>query len=57
MKEKQAGGIAAQNCGYDSCPPMNVAKQFNEADVKSGLLRNNKKSDRAKAFPLGGKVK
>jgi hypothetical protein len=33
---------------------MNVAKEFNQADKGSGILSNNKKSVRAKAFP-GGK--
>lgn len=48
----------AHNAGYDKCPPMNIAKEFNEADKGTGILGHNKKSVREKAFPLkGGKLK
>lgn len=54
----QARFMAAcsHNAGYESCPPMNVSKEFNQADKGTGILSNNKKAERAKAFP-GGKLK
>lgn len=42
--KKQAKLMAAcsHGAGYSSCPPAKVAKEFNQADKKSGILRNKK---------------
>ena len=47
--KSQAKFMAAcsHGAGYGSCPPAKVAKEFNKADQKSGILRN-KKSGRGK---------
>lgn len=52
---KQARFMAAcsHNAGYSSCPPMKISQEFNKADKGTGILSNNKKSERKKAFPGG----
>jgi len=42
--KKQARFMAAcaHGSGYKSCPPAKVAKEFNQADKKSGILRKKK---------------
>ena len=42
---KQAKLMAACSHGakYKSCPPKSVAKKFNKADQKTGILRKSKK--------------
>jgi len=42
---KQAKFMAAcsHGAGYKSCPPEKVAKEFNQADAKTGILRKNKR--------------
>ncbi len=32
----------AHGAGYKSCPPKKVAKEFNKADAKTGILRKKK---------------
>lgn len=53
--DKQARFMAAcaHNAGYSSCPPMKVSKEFNQADKGTGILRNNKRSERTRRFPEG----
>lgn len=29
----------AHGSGYESCPPMKVAKEYNKADKRTGILR------------------
>lgn len=33
----------AHGSGYDKCPPMKVAKEFNKADKKTGILKGKRK--------------
>lgn len=33
----------AHGSGYKSCPPAKVAKEFNRADAKSGILKKKGK--------------
>jgi hypothetical protein len=33
----------AHGAGYDKCPPMSVAKEFNQADKGSSMLKKHKK--------------
>jgi len=42
---KQARFMAACAHGakYENCPPAKVAKEFNQADKKSGILKTRKK--------------
>lgn len=42
---KQARFMAAcaHGAGYGSCPPMGVAKEFNQADKGSGILGKPRK--------------
>lgn len=42
--KKQAKFMAAcsHGSGYKSCPPMKVAKEFNKADAKTGILKKKK---------------
>lgn len=46
---KQAKLFAACSHGadYPSCPPVKVAKEFNQADAKTGILRKAKAQDPA----------
>ena len=32
----------AHGAGYASCPPMKVAKEFNQADKGTGILKGNR---------------
>lgn len=43
--KKQANLMAACSHGadYDKCPPKKVAKDFNKADKKTGILKSKKK--------------
>jgi hypothetical protein len=43
---KQARFMAAcsHGAGYESCPPMKVSKEFNQADKGTGILRKKKKA-------------
>lgn len=34
----------AHGAGYKSCPPAKVAKEFNKADKKSGILKSQKRA-------------
>jgi hypothetical protein len=39
----------SHDAGYKKCPPMKVAKEFNQADKKTGILRGKtSKSKRGK---------
>lgn len=33
----------AHGAGYTSCPPKSVAKEFNKADVETGIMRDKRK--------------
>lgn len=33
----------AHGADYKSCPPLKVAKEFNQADKGTGILQNSKK--------------
>ena len=54
---KQARFMAAcsHGAGYTSCPPMNVSREFNQADKGSGIMRHNQRARRSPNF--GGKHK
>lgn len=43
--DKQARFMAAcaHGAGYKACPSAKVAKEFNQADKKSGILRKKRK--------------
>ena len=43
--KKQARLMAAcsHGAGYKSCPPTSVAKEFNQADKRIGILRKKSK--------------
>lgn len=45
---KQARFMAAcaHGAGYPNCPPMKVAKEFNQADKGTGILSKRKPSKR-----------
>lgn len=47
---KQARLMAAcsHGAGYKSCPPMDVAKEFNQADAFTGILRKKRADLRKK---------
>lgn len=42
--EKQAKFMAAcaHGAGYESCPPDDVSKEFNQADKQTGILKKRK---------------
>lgn len=42
--KKQAKFMAAcaHGAGYKNCPPEKVAKEYNQADKKTGILRKKK---------------
>jgi hypothetical protein len=48
--KKQATLMAAcaHGAGYKKCPPAKVAKEFNKADVKTGILKTKAKADRGR---------
>lgn len=35
----------AHGAGYEACPPQNVAKEFNQADKGTGILKRKKVVD------------
>ena len=41
-KQAKLMAACAHGSKYKSCPPMKVAKEFNQADKKSGILRKKK---------------
>ena len=42
-KQAKLMAACAHGAGYESCPPMKVAKEFNKADKKTGILKKKKK--------------
>jgi len=43
--KKQARFMAAcaHDAGYTTCPPDKVAKEFNKADVSTGILKDHRR--------------
>lgn len=43
LKQAKLMAACAHGAKYASCPPMKVAKEFNKADAKTGILRKKKR--------------
>jgi hypothetical protein len=42
-KQAKLMAACAHGAGYKSCPPSKVAKEFNRADAKTGILRKKRR--------------
>lgn len=42
-KQAKLMAACAHGAGYTSCPPKSVAKEFNKADVETGIMRDKRK--------------
>lgn len=42
-KQARLMAACAHGAKYDSCPPKKVAREFNQADKKTGILKGKKK--------------
>ena len=45
-KQAKLMAACAHGSGYDKCPPVKVAKEFNKADKKTGILKKKAKGKR-----------
>lgn len=56
---KQARFMAAcaHGAGYSSCPPSSVAKEFNQADKGTGILKKGHYGEAAKRLHKAAKGK
>ena len=43
VKQAKLMAACAHGSKYDKCPPMKVAKEFNKADAKTGILKKKRK--------------
>lgn len=43
-KQARLMAACAHGAGYTNCPPKSVAKEFNKADVSTGILRDHRKT-------------
>lgn len=56
--KSQARLMAAcsHGAGYESCPPESVAKEFNQADQKTGILKKRSRNEPNHVITRGHKT-